>query len=111
VEEIDRIMAGGNYGWSIMDGFECYRTPNCDQTGLDLPRAVYGHDVGCAVIAGPVYRGTAMPELQGWLVYGDFCSGRVWALDTASNSDPVILTNSGRSITSFGFCRTADSHR
>ena len=33
-EEVDRIDAGANYGWSIMEGFECYRTPNCDQTGL-----------------------------------------------------------------------------
>ena len=101
-EEIDKITAGGNYGWSIMEGFECYRTPNCDQTGLILPRAVYGHDVGCAIIGGYVYRGTAMPELQGWLVYGDYCSGRVWALDTMSNSDPILLTDSAHSIASFG---------
>ena len=66
-EEIDRISPGGNYGWSIVEGFECYRTPNCDQTGLILPRAVYGHDAGCSVTGGYVYRGAAMPELQGWL--------------------------------------------
>ncbi|MGD0116099.1 MAG: PQQ-dependent sugar dehydrogenase [Dehalococcoidia bacterium] len=101
-EEIDRIVAGGNYGWSIMEGLECYRTPNCDQTGLTLPRAVYGHDVGCAIIGGYVYRGAAMPELDGWFVYGDYCSGRVWALDTQSNSAPVLLANSGHPITSFG---------
>jgi glucose/arabinose dehydrogenase len=101
-EEIDRIVSGGNYGWSIMEGFECYRTPNCDQTNLILPRAAYGHDVGCAIIGGYVYRGAAMPELQGWLVYGDYCSGRVWALDTTSNSAPVLLAEPGHPITSFG---------
>ena len=101
-EEVDRIAAGGNYGWSVMEGLECYRTPNCDQTGLTLPRAVYGHDVGCAIIGGYVYHGTAMPELQGWFVYGDYCSGRVWALDTSSNSAPVLLVNSGHAIASFG---------
>jgi glucose/arabinose dehydrogenase len=101
-EEIDRITAGGNYGWSIMEGFECYRTANCDQTNLILPRTVYGHDVGCAVIGGYVYRGAAMPELQGWLVYGDYCSGRIWALDTTTNSDPVLLADPGHPITSFG---------
>ncbi len=101
-EEIDRIVVGGNYGWSIMEGLECYRTPNCDQTGLTLPRAVYGHDLGCAIIGGYVYRGGAMPELQGWLVYGDYCSGRVWALDAVSNSAPVLLANSGHPIASFG---------
>jgi glucose/arabinose dehydrogenase len=101
-EEIDRITAGGNYGWSIMEGFECYRTPGCDQTGLTPPRAVYGHDVGCAVIGGYVYHGAAMPELQGWYVYGDYCSGRVWALDTASNGEPVLLAEPGHSLSSFG---------
>jgi glucose/arabinose dehydrogenase len=101
-EEIDQIEAGKNYGWSIMEGFECYQAPNCDQTGLILPRAVYGHDVGCAIMGGYVYRGKAMPELDGWFIYGDYCSGRVWALDTTSNIGPVLLTNSGHSITSFG---------
>jgi glucose/arabinose dehydrogenase len=101
-EEVDRIEAGKNYGWSIMEGFECYRTANCDQTGLTLPRAVYGHDAGCAIMGGYVYRGKAMPELQGWFVYGDYCSGRVWALDTESNNDAILLTNSGHPLVSFG---------
>ena len=85
-----------------MEGFECYRTPNCDQTGLTLPRAVYGHDVGCAIIGGYVYRGDAMPELDGWFVYGDYCTGSVWALDTTTNGDPVLLAQPGHVITSFG---------
>lgn len=101
-EEVDRIFSGGNLGWSIMEGFECYRTPNCDQTGLTLPRAVYGHDVGCAIIGGYVYRGDAMPELQGWYVYGDYCSGRIWALNTAGNSGPVLLSETGHPISAFG---------
>jgi glucose/arabinose dehydrogenase len=100
-EEVDRIVSGGNYGWSILEGFECYRTPNCDQTGLTLPRAVYGHDVGCAIIGGFVYRGAAMPELQGWYVYGDYCSGRIWALNTADSTAPVLLSETGHPISSF----------
>jgi hypothetical protein len=48
-----------------------------------------------------------MPELDGWYVYGDFCSGRVWALDTADDaSDPVVLMDSERQISSFA--QTAD---
>ena len=101
-EEIDRITAGGNYGWSIMEGFECYRTPNCDQTGLTLPRAAYGHDLGCSVTGGYVYRGAAMPELQGWYVYGDYCSGRIWALDTAGGQRAGASRGAGHPITSFG---------
>jgi glucose/arabinose dehydrogenase len=100
-EEIDRIVSGGNYGWSIVEGFECYRTANCDQTGLIPPRAVYGHDAGCAIMGGYVYRGASMPELQGWYVYGDYCSGRVWAVDTAGSGPPVLLAESGHVISSF----------
>jgi glucose/arabinose dehydrogenase len=100
-EEVDRIESGGNYGWSIMEGFECYQGPGCDQTGLIPPRAVYDHDAGCSITGGYVYRGAAMPELQGWYVYGDYCSGNIWALDTTTDSEPVLLVESGHTITSF----------
>ena len=38
-----------------------------------------------------MYRGTSMPELNGWYVYGDYCSGKVWAVNTADDSAPVLL--------------------
>lgn len=103
-EEVDRIVAGGNYGWNIMEGPECFRAPDCDRTGLALPRAWYGREAGaCAVIGGYVYRGRAMPELDGWFVYGDFCNGRIWAVNTADDSSPpVLLAETGHAISSFG---------
>ncbi len=103
-EEVDRIVAGGNYGWNILEGPECFRAPDCDRTGLVLPRAWYGREAGaCAVIGGYVYRGRAMPELDGWFVYGDFCNGRIWAVNTADDSSPpVLLTETGHAISSFG---------
>jgi glucose/arabinose dehydrogenase len=103
-EEVDRIVAGGNYGWNIMEGPECFRAAACDRTGLILPRAWYGRDAGaCAVIGGYVYRGRSMPELDGWFVYGDFCNGRIWAVSTADDtSPPVLLAETGHAISSFG---------
>lgn len=103
-EEVERIVAGGNYGWNIVEGPECYRTPECDRAGLIAPRAWYGREDGaCAVIGGYVYRGRAMPELDGWYLYGDFCNGRIWGVDTADEaSPPVLLAESGRAISSFG---------
>jgi len=102
-EEIDRIVKGANYGWNVMEGAHCFQpATGCDETGLTLPRAEYGRDGGCSVTGGYVYRGRAMPELDGWFVYGDFCSGRVWALDTADDSSPPVqLAQTGASITSF----------
>jgi glucose/arabinose dehydrogenase len=101
-EEVDRVVAGGNYGWSVMEGFECYATSSCDQTGLSLPRAAYGHDAGCAVVGGYVYRGSQMPELEGWYVYGDYCSGAIWALDASGTGPPVRIVDSDQTISSFG---------
>jgi len=102
-EEIDRIAKGGNYGWNVMEGNHCFEPASgCDAAGLLPPRAEYGHDLGCSVTGGYVYRGSAMPELDGWYVYGDYCSGRVWAVNTADDeSAPVQLANTGATITSF----------
>lgn len=78
VEEIDRVSTadtGLNLGWSIMEGSTCFRADSCDQSGLVLPVAEYGHDAGCSVIGGYVYRGAAVPTLDGHYFYGDLCSG------------------------------------
>jgi glucose/arabinose dehydrogenase len=100
-EEVDFITAGGNYGWNIVEGPECFQAPGCDMQGLIPPRAAYSHELGCSVTGGYVYRGASMPELDGWYVYGDFCSGRIWALNPADGSDPAMLVESDLPITSF----------
>lgn len=49
-----------------------------------------------------MYRGAGMPELRGWYVYGDYCSGRVWAVDAAAEAGAAIpLADTGLNITSF----------
>ena len=103
-EEVDRIAKGANYGWSVMEGPDCFREDACENEGMILPRAAYSTHVDgtCSITGGYVYRGASMPELDGWYVYGDFCSGRVWALDTSDEvSDPVVLMDSGKQISSF----------
>ncbi|KXK25155.1 MAG: putative glucose sorbosone dehydrogenase [Candidatus Brocadia sinica] len=81
-EEIDIIEKGKNYGWKIMEGNHCYKSSTCNTSGLTLPIWEYGHDDqgGCSVTGGYVYRGKKLPELYGNYVYGDYCTGRVWAL-------------------------------
>jgi glucose/arabinose dehydrogenase len=102
-EEVNHVVSGGNYGWNRMEGFHCYEPADgCDTSGLSLPRAEYGHEFGCAITGGFVYRGHDMPELTGWYIYGDYCSGRVWGVDTVSATGAAIpLADTGRSITSF----------
>ena len=102
-EEVDaKLVAGGNYGWNILEGSVCYEpVANCSGAGTILPLAEYTHDDGCSVTGGVVYRGQAIPELQGYYLYGDFCSGTLWALDTGGGSQPVVLLNTSLRLSSF----------
>ncbi|MHA6247562.1 PQQ-dependent sugar dehydrogenase [Pontibacter sp. CAU 1760] len=106
IEEIDIIRKGGNYGWRIMEGTQCYNPEsNCDKSGLILPVHQYTHADGVSVTGGFVYRGTAIPELQGKYVYADYVSGKVWALEVNERGEKVsntLLLTSGFPISSFG---------
>ena len=82
-EEVDYASAadgagrGLNYGWSRMEGQHCFGAVGCDQAGLTLPVLEYSHSDGCAVSSGYVYRGPAIPALQGTYFYADYCGGWV----------------------------------
>lgn len=104
VEEIDIIENGGNYGWNIMEGTDCFNPPTgCDTAGLILPIAEYRHPVGLSVTGGAVYRGTTVPELAGKYVYADFMTGLIWALTyDGSTAEVTTLLDSDLSIASFG---------
>lgn len=96
-EEVNNpVVAGGNYGWVIMEGSHCFDPFNptmppatCDMTGLILPLADYDHSGnGISIIGGYVYRGSASPNLQGIYLCGDFstafnmANGHLFYIDT-----------------------------
>jgi len=99
-EEINHSVAadrsdaakGVNFGWSAFEGFEPF---NDDQPadGAVAPLFVYDHSDGrCSVTGGTVARGDTAADLAGWYVFGDYCSGQIWALDpTAPPSDPRVI--------------------
>ena len=109
-EEVDRARAadgagrGVNYGWSVMEGPECLRD-GCDRTGLALPTLAYSHAEGCSIVGGYVYRGEALPSLQGQYLFGDFCQGWVKSF-SADDESPIAMDQPALSpnenITSFG---------
>ncbi len=111
-EEINRVERGRNYGWPVYEGHLCWDEDRSDEDRCGTleryapPYAVYclqevedcpyrdeeEYHLDCATVGGHVYRGGAHPELDGWLVFADFCSGRVRAVDTADpTSEPVVL--------------------
>lgn len=112
-EEIDATAAasaaGSNYGWNVMEGNACYPPgAECDDAGLTRPVFDYGHDQGCAVTGGYVYRGRRMPGLAGTYLFGDYCSGKAWTfrLEGGAAADlrerTAELGTAGASLSSFG---------
>jgi glucose/arabinose dehydrogenase len=104
VEEIDIIEAGGNYGWNILEGSRCFGADTCNTDGLIPPVFEYGQSNGDrSVTGGYVYRGDEVPALEGFYVYADFISGRIWTLETGTDSPGnTLLQESGLNISSFG---------
>jgi glucose/arabinose dehydrogenase len=107
-EEIDFQPADGkgglNYGWNTREALHCFRSDDCESSGMIDPIAEYGHDQGCSVTGGYVYRGAAFPSLQGLYIFGDYCSGTIWSLhrDAAGKWEQRKLLDSKLSISSFG---------
>lgn len=97
-----------NFGWPIQEGSECFQEAGCDTTDLIQPIVEYSHAEGCSITGGYVYRGDAIPSLQGHYFYGDFCSGwiRSFSYDhdggTVSASVEWFAPGSVPQLTSFG---------
>lgn len=109
-EEINLIEKGGNYGWNR---FEAESQPSYG-SGTSLvttpdskPLFYYDHNSGDVSITGGYwYKGGLLDSrLQNAYVYGDYVSGRVWALryDEASKtvSNELLFKTNGTYISSF----------
>jgi glucose/arabinose dehydrogenase len=88
-EEIDFQPAGAaggcNYGWRIREGSIDNpsvpgRTPRDAVDPIyDYPHG-FGADAGNSITGGYVYRGSAIPALQGTYFFADYISGNIWSL-------------------------------
>ena len=79
-EEINIIEKGGNYGWNIMEGNNCFNNETCNRENLIMPIVEYSHNEGCSVTGGYVYHGE-IDSLKNKYIFTDFCSGSIWAID------------------------------
>jgi len=90
-EEHNRVTGPGNLGWRVMEGTSCFNVESnrepldeCASSGVMgedfiMPVITYGHLVpfpdtgrGISTTGGYVYRGSAIPELVGHYVFGDW---------------------------------------
>jgi len=108
-EEVDYLPRSdvgrlANFGWDAWEGRELKSDTPVNPAGpLVFPVHEYGHDIGCSITGGFVYRGAALPELRGRYIFGDYCSGAVWTLRivdghaTDVRREPITV----RSLSSF----------
>jgi glucose/arabinose dehydrogenase len=106
-EEINLIEKGGNYGWNLREAMHPFEKPGVGvRKDLIEPIWEYHHDVGKSITGGHVYRGKALPELEGHYVYGDYVTGRLWALKYDETLKRVVANRSIRDkshpVMSFG---------
>lgn len=106
-EEVNFAPAGAaggeNFGWPYREGAHPYEGDA--PAGLVEPVAEYSHaEGGCSVTGGYVYRGAALPALQGVYLYGDYCSGLVWGLwqPAPGRWETRLLFETRLGISSFG---------
>lgn len=109
-EELNVVIAGGNYGWNIREGANCYPpgTTSCNLPSAIDPIAQHPHTIGDSITGGYTYFGAAVPELHGSYIYGDYGSGRIWRMryDPGTRrvvEQPVVIAQwQGRRLASFG---------
>jgi glucose/arabinose dehydrogenase len=114
-EEINVVSldgAGSNFGWFSMEGSGCFRG-GCDPAAFVLPAFEYRQGDACSVTGGWVYRGPAIPELDGHYIYADWCSGFVGSFryvdgDVVDEVDWTSDLAEVGQVTSFGLDNTGE---
>jgi glucose/arabinose dehydrogenase len=107
VTVLTTAAAGANLGWPILEGTRCLSgASSCNTTGMTPPIYEYTHSDGCSITGGYVYRGAALPELNGLYFFSDYCSGWVRSFKYAGGSATEVhqYTEFGDvgSVTSYG---------
>ncbi|HSG38188.1 MAG TPA: PQQ-dependent sugar dehydrogenase, partial [Thermoanaerobaculia bacterium] len=113
-EEIDfqpaNSSGGQNYGWKVMEGTLCNNStscpgsvPACKSPAYTDPILEYSHNTGCSVTGGYVYRGNRLAQIRGSYIFGDFCTGQVWAASRQGNGFRVrTISNGAGQLSTFG---------
>lgn len=104
-EQVYFIRRGENYGWSIVEGSHpFYADRKQGPAPLARPAAEHPHSDARSLTGGIVYHGSALPELDGAYIYGDWSTGKIWSVRW-DGQQPVghqELTDTTLQISGFG---------
>ncbi len=100
VEEIDfeatGTAGGRNYGWRCTEGTSCTGLSGCTCNGTTLTAPVRTHTHtstgGYSITGGYVYRGCAMPDMQGIYFYGDYGTNNTWSFKMVGSTVTEFVT-------------------
>ena len=99
-EEVSLAAPGANLGWPVFEGTRCFAGEDACAalTGATPPVATYGRELGCAIIGG-----VHVPP-DGPYLFGDHCSGRIWALEDGAEAGWAMreIARASHPILSFG---------
>jgi glucose/arabinose dehydrogenase len=107
-EEVSLVGRGDNLGWRVREGRHCYAPArDCPTLGMSDPVYEYPHSEGQSVTGGYVYTGSELAGLEGHYIFGDFVTGRIWALDLPRTAESemsvaVALGQWPMAISTFG---------
>ena len=80
-EMIHLVRRGDNYGWSLYEGSHpFFLNRKQGPTSIVKPTVEHPHSEARSITGGVVYYGSKFPELRGAYVYGDYATGKMWAL-------------------------------
>ncbi len=80
-EMIHLVRRGDNYGWSLYEGSHpFFLNRKQGPTPIVKPTVEHPHSEARSITGGVVYYGSKFPELRGAYIYGDYATGKMWAL-------------------------------
>ena len=104
-EQIYLVERAANYGWSIVEGTHAFNdSQQAGPTPFSKPVAEHPHSEARAMTGGLVYRGSALPDLRGAYLYGDYSTGRIWGIrhDGSRVTWHELIADTSLQITAFG---------
>ena len=105
-ESVFRLDRPGiNCGWSVVEGSQKVRTEQKPgPTPIEKPITAHNHEEAASITGGIIYRGKRLPEFRDAYVYGDWETGRMWALrhDQGRLIERVEIASTGLKLVAFG---------